>query len=218
MLEYLDINNFLRKKADLYNFINPFFDENYRRSHNFFYIILGLFVYRNYLDNIYIKVDPKIKLDLNQKIAILSQNKNILILAGAGAGKTTTVAAKIKFMVEILKINPQEILLLSYTNEAVAEMKKIICDKFNINVSILTFHKFAILLTKNKRKIVDSIDEINFIKNFKLIYKIMLYLYLYTFYDLKLNDLHKNTTKFKISIIDFIADCSKRYYEHYSYR
>lgn len=213
MIEYLDIDKFIKKKADLYNFINPFFNENFRQSHNFFYIITALFIYRNYFDNIYNKVDSKIKLDKNQRVAILSQNKNVLIIAGAGSGKTTTIAAKIKFMVEILKINPQEILLLSYTNEAVIEMKNIICDKFGINVSILTFHKFAILLTKNKKKIVSNIDENQFVTN-----KIILYLYLYFFYDVTISDIKKNTFKLKSSIIDVINDCSKKYYERYSYK
>ena len=157
MIEYLDIDKFINKKADLYNFVNPFFNENYRESHNFFYIMDALLIYKNYLDNLFLKVDSNIRLDINQKIAVLSQNKNVLIIAGAGSGKTTTVAAKIKFMVDILKINPSEILLLSYTNEAVLEMKKIICDKFDIDVTILTFHKFAILLTQNKKKIVENI-------------------------------------------------------------
>ena len=44
MIEYLDINKFIRKKADLYNFINPFFNETYRNSHNFFYILIGLLI------------------------------------------------------------------------------------------------------------------------------------------------------------------------------
>ena len=162
MIEYLNLEKFLNKKADLYNFINPFFDEKYLQSHNFFYILNALFIYRNYLDNLYLKFDPNIKLDMNQRMAILSQNKNTLIIAGAGSGKTTTVAAKIKFMVEILKIDPNEILLLSYTNEAVNEMQKIICNSFGIEVKILTFHKFAILLTQNKKEIVDTGSDIHF--------------------------------------------------------
>ena len=121
-------------------------------------------------------------------------------------------------MVEILKINPKEILLLSYTNEAVSEMKKIICDKFNINVSILTFHKFAILLTKNKKKIVDNISESQFIRKSNIVYKIILYTYLYLFYDLNVLDLKKRTDKFKMAMFDFLSDCGKRYYERYLYR
>lgn len=217
MIEYLDIDKFIRKKADLYNYINPFFDEQYRKSNNFFYIIYSLFIYKNYLNNIYLNVDSKIKLDLNQKIAILTQNKNLLIIAGAGSGKTTTVAAKIKFMVDILKIDPSEILLLSYTNEAVLEMKKIICEKFNIKVSILTFHKFAILLTANKKRIIDKIDNEHFLRSCKIYFKLKLNFYLYLFYDLEFKDLKEKTLKWQKALDDFISDFLRRKYERYEY-
>ena len=214
MIEYLDIDKFINKKADLYNFVNPFFNEKYRESHNFFYIMDALLIYKNYLDNLFLKVDSNIRLDINQKIAVLSQNKNVLIIAGAGSGKTTTVAAKIKFMVDILKINPSEILLLSYTNEAVLEMKKIICDKFDIVVTILTFHKFAILLTQNKKKIVENIGF-----NFNTFWsKFKVYLYLYLFYDLTISDIRNETINYITAFNDMIKDCNKKYYERASYK
>lgn len=218
MIEYLNLEKFLNKKADLYNFINPFFDEKYLRSHNFFYILNALFIYRNYFDNLYLKFDPNIKLDMNQRMAILSQNKNTLIIAGAGSGKTTTVAAKIKFMVEILKIDPNEILLLSYTNEAVNEMQKIICNSFGIEVKILTFHKFAILLTQNKKEIVDTGSDIQFVNKLKLSEKIRLFSYLYLFYDLKILDIFRKKSKFINAVIDFGNDCNKRKYERLIYK
>lgn len=218
MIEYLNLEKFLNKKADLYNFINPFFDEKYLRSHNFFYILNALFIYRNYFDNLYLKFDPNIKLDMNQRMAILSQNKNTLIIAGAGSGKTTTVAAKIKFMVEILKIDPNEILLLSYTNEAVNEMQKIICNSFGIEVKILTFHKFAILLTQNKKEIVDNGADIQFVNKLKLSEKIRLFSYLYLFYDLKILDIFRKNSKFINAVIDFGNDCNKRKYERLIYK
>lgn len=218
MIEYLNLEKFLNKKADLYNFINPFFDEKYLRSHNFFYILNALFIYRNYFDNLYLKFDPNIKLDMNQRMAILSQNKNTLIIAGAGSGKTTTVAAKIKFMVEILKIDPNEILLLSYTNEAVNEMQKIICNSFGIEVKILTFHKFAILLTQNKKEIVDTGSDIQFVNKLKLSEKIRLFSYLYLFYDLKILDIFRKNSKFINAVIDFSKDCNKRKYERLIYK
>lgn len=218
MIEYLNLEKFLNKKADLYNFINPFFDEKYLRSHNFFYILNALFIYRNYFDNLYLKFDPNIKLDMNQRMAILSQNKNTLIIAGAGSGKTTTVAAKIKFMVEILKIDPNEILLLSYTNEAVNEMQKIICNCFGIEVKILTFHKFAILLTQNKKEIVDNGADIQFVNKLKLSEKIRLFSYLYLFYDLKILDIFRKNSKLINAVIDFSNDCNKRKYERLIYK
>lgn len=55
---------------------------------------------KEYLDNILKDIDPDICLDENQREVILSDEDYGLVVAGAGAGKTTTVAAKVKYLVE----------------------------------------------------------------------------------------------------------------------
>ena len=62
-------------------------------------------------------------LDTEQRMAILSNAKNNLVVAGAGSGKTLTIVGKIKYLVEVLKVNPQNILCISFTNEAVNNLK-----------------------------------------------------------------------------------------------
>ena len=46
-----------------------------------------------------------------------------LILAGPGSGKTTVILARIKHLIEKLNISPQNILVITYTKSAAAEMK-----------------------------------------------------------------------------------------------
>ncbi len=93
-------------------------------------------------------------------------------------------------------------------------MKKIICDKFDINVTILTFHKFAILLTQNKKKIVENIGF-----NFNTFWsKFKLYIYLYLFYDLTISDIRNKTINYITAFNDMIKDCNKKYYERASYK
>ena len=53
-----------------------------------------------YLDTILRKVDPNVKLDEEQRRVVLSDEDYTLVVAGAGAGKTTTMAAKVKYLVE----------------------------------------------------------------------------------------------------------------------
>lgn len=65
------------------------------------------------------------------------------MIAGAGAGKTTTLAAKVKYLVEKQGINPEEILVISYTNKAVNELKEKINKGMKIPAKILTFHKLG---------------------------------------------------------------------------
>ena len=98
-----------------------------------------------YLENIF----KDIKLDENQKKAILDENKYQMIIAGAGSGKTTTMAAKVKYLVDIKKVDPKTILLISFTNKAVSELKERINSEFGIETNIFTFHKLALNILKN---------------------------------------------------------------------
>ena len=214
MIEYFDVFKFISKKADLYNYINPFFNKEYLESHNFFYTIIALKKYKNYFDNLYLNIDSNINLDINQRLAIITNSRSELIIAGAGSGKTTTIAAKIKFMVEILNINPNEILLLSYTNEAVKEMQKIIVDNFKIKVKILTFHKFALLLLDNHEKIVENISYQNIVTYFNKMQRIGFNIYFYLFYDLKIKDIITKNLRYKEVFNRFQVDVNKYYFEN----
>lgn len=61
----------------------------------------------------YNDVDDNIKLDKEQIKAILCDEDYSLIIAGAGTGKTTTMAAKVKYLVDIKRVNLKEILVMS---------------------------------------------------------------------------------------------------------
>lgn len=65
----------------------------------------------------------------------------MLVIAGAGAGKTTTVAAKVKYLVEKRGIKPEQILVISFTNKAVGELRDKINKALKINCPVTTFHK-----------------------------------------------------------------------------
>lgn len=65
-----------------------------------------------YLDNVLKMVDPAINLDDEQRRVVLSEEDYMLVIAGAGAGKTTTVAAKVKYLVEKKHIQPDQILVI----------------------------------------------------------------------------------------------------------
>ncbi len=66
-------------------------------------------------------------------------DKSVLLIAGAGAGKTFTITEKIKYLVEKRHLKEEEILVISFTNKSVNDLKK----RVNCNVDIMTFHKLA---------------------------------------------------------------------------
>ena len=72
--------------------------------------------YDEYFDNCFKELDKKILLDTDQKRAVLADEDSLLILAGAGTGKTTTLSAKVKYLVDIKHVDPSKILVMSYTN------------------------------------------------------------------------------------------------------
>ena len=142
----LKIDNYISvKEMKKYN-LN--YDEVKR--HNEKYIKDSLIKYKDYFDNMYKGIDDNILLDEEQRIAILTDEDYNLIVAGAGSGKTTTMAAKVKFLVDIKKVDPKDIILISYTNKAVSELKQRINKDFKIPVLVCTFHKFGVEILKSK--------------------------------------------------------------------
>ena len=123
-----------------------------RKHNDDYYISAHLVSEKSYLDKILNKVDPDIKLDDDQRKVILSEEDNTLVIAGAGAGKTTTLAAKAKYLVEKKHIDPKDILIVSFTNKAVNELEKMINGRLKLPCLITTFHKtgYALLSVKSE--------------------------------------------------------------------
>ncbi len=84
-------------------------------------------------------------LDKYQRKIVLDNSQYLLVVAGAGSGKTLTIVGKIKYLIEKKGILPNEILCLSFTNETVNNLK----SKISEDVNILTFHKLALKILKD---------------------------------------------------------------------
>lgn len=104
------------------------------------FITKSLTTEKEYLDNILKPVDPAVSLDDDQRKVVLTDEDYCLVIAGAGAGKTTTVAAKVKYLVDRQGIKPSQILVVSFTNKAVNELKEKIQSALGIPCPIATFH------------------------------------------------------------------------------
>lgn len=83
-------------------------------------------------------------LDLQQRKAIIIDEDNQLVIAGAGSGKTTTIAGKVKYLTQRQGVNPQSILLISFTRKSAEEMKERIENIMNIDLPVKTFNKLGL--------------------------------------------------------------------------
>lgn len=124
------------------------------RKHNDSYITRHLESDKEYLDTILSDVDPAISLDIEQRKVVLSDEDFTLVVAGAGAGKTTTMAAKVKYLVEKKHVDPKDILVISFTNKAVGELKDKIHKALHIQCPVSTFHRtgYTILREQDAKK------------------------------------------------------------------
>ncbi len=81
--------------------------------------------------------------DQAQKQAIVYGKGPCLVLAGPGSGKTLTIVNRIKYLIEKYGVRPEEILVVTFTRFAAAEMKSRLCrlmDLRSIPVTMGTFH------------------------------------------------------------------------------
>lgn len=61
-------------------------------------------------------------LNAMQKEAVTSEYERILVLAGAGSGKTKTLLQKIMYLIEVKRVKPAQILAITFTKNAANEM------------------------------------------------------------------------------------------------
>jgi len=86
-------------------------------------------------------------LNERQKEAILYNNGPLLILAGAGSGKTRVLTHKIAYLIDELDVLPEEILAITFTNKAAKEMKERIYQligKETFKIQVSTFHSLEL--------------------------------------------------------------------------
>jgi DNA helicase-2/ATP-dependent DNA helicase PcrA len=85
-------------------------------------------------------------LNESQRQAVLMTDGPVMILAGAGSGKTRTLVARIQYLLEEMHISPFQVLAVTFSNKAAKEMRERLSVNTQINVGALqvtTFHAFC---------------------------------------------------------------------------
>ena len=110
-------------------------------------------------------MDLKSLLNKEQCEAAITVNGPLLILAGAGSGKTRVLTYRIAHMIEDLNIYPSQILAITFTNKAAGEMKdrvRSLVGNVADNMWISTFHSSCVRILRRE------IDKLGYNKNFTI--------------------------------------------------
>ncbi|MEO1938052.1 MAG: UvrD-helicase domain-containing protein [Sulfurimonas sp.] len=112
-----------------------------------------------------------------QAAAVKQTEGPVLILAGAGSGKTTTIVSRLAYLIEVVGIPASNTLTLTFTNKAAREMKERSMNMMEQNGAypplLCTFHKFGLLFLKfnmhllgreNNFVVIDTDDKKRIIK------------------------------------------------------
>jgi len=116
------------------------------------------------------------KLNESQELAVKQSEGPVLILAGAGSGKTTTIVSRLAYLIQGLGIPASNTLTLTFTNKAAKEMRErasAMMDNPAYPPLLCTFHKFGLLFLKfnihllnrkNNFVVIDTDDKKRIIK------------------------------------------------------
>ncbi len=92
-------------------------------------------------------------LNPQQKEAMVHQTGPLLIIAGAGTGKTAVITRRIAYLIETKKAKPEEVLALTFTDKAALEMQErvdILVPYGFTDAWIQTFHAFGDRILREK--------------------------------------------------------------------
>ena len=101
-----------------------------------------------------------------QKEAVLYGDGPLLILAGAGSGKTSVLTKRVAYLIKERNVSPSNIVAITFTNKAAKEMKERIIKevgKEGYDIQISTFHSFGLRIIK------ENYEKLGYEKNFTII-------------------------------------------------
>jgi DNA helicase-2/ATP-dependent DNA helicase PcrA len=121
------------------------------------------------------------QLNIQQRAAVEQTEGPLLILAGAGSGKTRVITYRIAYLIEVKKVPPRSILAVTFTNKAAAQMKERVAklltggeDGWRDGPHVSTFHSFCVSVLRRHIQhlgysrdfsIYDSDDQVRLIKS-----------------------------------------------------
>jgi len=108
-------------------------------------------------------------LNKEQREAVTYCNSPLLVLSGAGSGKTRVLTYKIAFLIKVMNIQPENILALTFTNKAANEMKQRISTLIGQNINHIEIGTFHSVFCKILRRNANFLEGNKYKSDFKII-------------------------------------------------
>lgn len=105
-------------------------------------------------------------LNENQMKAVTTTEGPLLVMAGAGSGKTKVLTTRVAYLISELGVDPESILAITFTNKAAKEMKDRIINilgPIGYKIQISTFHSFGLSIIKK------HYDKLGYNRNFTIV-------------------------------------------------
>lgn len=97
-------------------------------------------------------------LDNEQRKSVLTDESSVLVVAGAGSGKTLTICGKIEYLLKEEKVSPNDILLLSYSKKSADDLQTKV-STIDDRLTVGTFHKIGLEILKDTQHKVFMVED-----------------------------------------------------------
>ncbi len=101
-------------------------------------------------------------LNPQQRQAVLHEGAPLLIVAGAGSGKTAVLTRRIAYLLAAREVGPGQILAITFTNKAAAEMRERVAQLVGTrarNMWVSTFHSTCVRILRNQAALLPGLNS-----------------------------------------------------------
>lgn len=168
--EISHIDKYINSNKKWYRLISNYKIQNKMISLNLSFQTLLTDITRDnqiFLENLIYTLDKSLlsvngrPLDIYQSSAAIVDEENVLVIAGAGTGKTSTILGKLKYLLIQQRIDPADILVLTYTKATAEDMKNKVHKETGKDIDIFTFHKLGRDIIVDVEKKVPRLTSLN---------------------------------------------------------